>query len=54
MMLKMLAVEKLHTKSLVAAGGAMNDTACLNAIMWMNQRRQKSIEGACLMVMMPE
>lgn len=54
MKLEMLAVEKLHTKSLVAAGGAMNDTACFNAIIWKNQRRQKSIEGARLMVMMPE
>lgn len=53
-MLKMLTVEKLHAESLVAAGGAMNATACLNAIMWMNQKSQKSTEGACLMIMLPE
>lgn len=53
-MLKMLTVEKLHVKSLAAAGRAMNTTVCLNAIMWMNQKRQKSIEGACLVVMTPE
>lgn len=39
MRLKMLTVEKLHAESLVAVGGAINTTACLNAIMWMNQKR---------------
>lgn len=51
MMLKMLTVKKLHADSTVAAGRVMNTTACVNAIMWTNQKRQKSIEGAYLMVM---